>query len=70
MTSNWLKYLLGEIPLAPIDIAKELNITRQVVGAVVRGEERSNNVEQYIANALGMTHADIWPLEKPAAKAA
>lgn len=64
MTANYLKYLMAEAGLKQFKIAKALEMKRQVVSAVVNGDDRAKRVEVYISSRLGLPSSDIWPLEK------
>jgi len=49
------------------DVAADLDVSRQFVSDVVRGNRRSDRVEEAVAKALGLPRTEVFPPEVAAA---
>ena len=56
-----------EAGLSQVEVAREFNISRAAVSQVVAGTRVSSRVMNFIARALGVSIAKLWPPNKEAA---
>ena len=49
------------------DVAKALNVRSTTITVVSKGYRRSQRIETALAEALGMTHEQLWPERSPGA---
>jgi len=64
---EWLKAQLRQREWSLARVARQLNLSRAAVSMVLAGR-RSQRVEGFIAQVLGLTVAEAWPGRYPSDK--
>ncbi len=64
-----IKKALLDARLKQIDVARKLQVSRQFVNAVIKGQRPTRRVREAIAKAVGKQVDELWP-SKPFEKAA
>ncbi len=60
MESEEIKRLLANAWISQADIARQLNVRRNTVCQVIKGERKSFRIQQAIAEAVGKTVEELW----------
>lgn len=56
-----LKYYLAQNFASPANLAREANVSRAAVSAVIHGRTRSERIERMIAKSCGRTLQELFP---------
>lgn len=64
--TNLRKAALAAVGHSAASIARQLGISRQVVGMVIAGRATSAPVEEKIAEVTGRPRSELFPPEQPA----
>ena len=60
-----LKYYLAQNFASPANLAREANVSRAAVSAVIHGRTRSERIERMIAKSCGRTLQELFPAWYP-----
>jgi lambda repressor-like predicted transcriptional regulator len=60
-----LKYYLAQHFASPANLAREANVSRAAVSAVIHGRTRSERIERMIAKSCGRTLQELFPAWYP-----
>lgn len=60
-----LKYYLAQRYASPANLAREANVSRAAVSAVIHGRTRSERIERLIAKSCGKTLHELFPAWYP-----
>ena len=61
-----LKYYLAQNFASPANLAREANVSRAAVSAVIHGRTRSERIERMVAKSCGRTLEELFPAWYPA----
>ena len=63
-----LKYYLAQNFASPANLAREANVSRAAVSAVIHGRTRSERIERMIAKSCGRSLHELFPAWYPEAE--